>query len=200
MYLENCPFHPCFPVLFNISFVEASDDFFFISQILLLCLPFHFWLSQLGHCPVGFHWDKSSQVRAWTTEANSFWDRKKPRSFWDRHGFRHQTSGQLHARGEVFTLPGRVLPEHLREPSWFQDSSKTSLCRWECGLQKLTASGTGRRNTDSGTGPVLGLHLLPEGRSESQIFVYLPCKRRACLQRGLWPLKLRRELVSQVCW
>ena len=191
MYLENCPFHPSFPVLFSISFCRSIWWFFFISQILLLCLPFHFWLSQLGHCPVGFHWDKSSQVRAWTTDSNSFWDRKKPRSFWDRHGFRHQTSGQLHARGEVFALPGRVLPEHLREPSWFQDSSKTSLCRWECGLQKLTASGTG---------PVSGLHLLPAGRFELQISVHLPFTRRPCMQRVLWPLKFRRDLVSQVCW
>jgi hypothetical protein len=28
--------------------------------------------------------------------------------------------------------------------------------------------------------------------------VHLHCKRRACLQRVHWPLKLRRELVSQV--
>jgi hypothetical protein len=30
--------------------------------------------------------------------------------------------------------------------------------------------------------------------------VHLPCKRRACLQRVLWTLKLRRELHSQICW
>ena len=95
------------------------------------------------------------------------------------------------ARGEESILPGRTLPEHLREPSWFLDPTETSLNRWECGLQKLT---------DSGTGPVSGLHLLPGGKSECQISVHLPCKRRACLQRVLWPLKLRRELVSQICW
>jgi hypothetical protein len=62
------------------------------------------------------------------------------------------------------------------EAIWVPDPSKTSLCRWECGLQKLTASGTG---------PVSGLHLLPGGRSERQISVHLPCKIRACLQRVL---------------
>jgi hypothetical protein len=79
------------------------------------------------------------------------------------------------------------------EPSWFQDPSKTSLCRWECGLQKLTASVTGQSNTASETGSVSGLHLLPGARSERQISVHLPCENRPCLQSVLWPLKLRGE-------
>jgi hypothetical protein len=108
--------------------------------------------------------------------------------------------GTFPAKGEVSALPRRALLEHLGEPSWFPDPSKTSLRRWEYGLQKLKASGTGRSNTASGAGPVLGLHLLPGGRSECQISVHLHCKRRACQQRVLWPLKLRRDLVSQVCW
>jgi hypothetical protein len=110
-------------------------------------------------------------------------------------GSRHP--GTFPARGEVSALPRRALQEHLGEPSWFPDPSKTSLCRWECGLQKLTASVTGQSNTDSGTGPVLGLHLLPGGKTECQISLHLPWKRISCLQRVLWPLKLRRELV---CW
>ena len=92
-----------------------------------------------------------------------------------------------------------VLPEHLQETSWFPGFKKTSLHRSECGLQKLTASGTGQSDTTSGTGPVSGLHLLTGGRSKRKISVHLPCKRRVCLQRVLWPLKLRRELVSQFC-
>jgi hypothetical protein len=36
-------------------------------------------------------------------------------------------------------------------------------------------------------------------RRQVQIPVHLPCKTRACLQRVLRPLKLRRELVFQVC-
>jgi hypothetical protein len=46
---------------------------------------------------------------------------------------------------------------------------------------------------------VSGTQLLPGGRFEQQISGYLPCKKRACLQRILCPLKLRRELASQVC-
>jgi hypothetical protein len=94
-------------------------------------------------------------------------------------------------RGEVSAQPGRELSEHLWETSWFPDSTKTSLHRWECGQQKLTASGTGT---------VSGLHLLPGVKSKHQMSVHLPWKRRACLQRVLWQLKLRRELVFQVCW
>jgi hypothetical protein len=57
-----------------------------------------------------------------------------------------------------------------------------------------------RGNTSSGAGPVSGLHLQPGGMSERQTSVYLPCRRRACLQRVLWPLRLRRQLDSQDCW
>jgi hypothetical protein len=35
----------------------------------------------------------------------------------------------LALRGEVSTPPGRALPEHLGEPSWFPDPSETSLRR-----------------------------------------------------------------------
>ena len=74
---------------------------------------------------------------------------------------------------------------------------------WSWISQRLVCAGESadyRRYTGSGTGPVLGLYLRPGGRTECQISVHLPCKSRACLQRVLWPLKLRRELVSQVCW
>jgi hypothetical protein len=46
---------------------------------------------------------------------------------------------------------------------------------------------------------VSGSQRLPGGRFEHQISGHLPCKKRACLQRVIWTLKLRRELVSQVC-
>jgi hypothetical protein len=46
---------------------------------------------------------------------------------------------------------------------------------------------------------VSGTQLLPGVRFEHQIYGYLPCKKRACLQRILCPFKLRRELPSQVC-
>jgi hypothetical protein len=43
----------------------------------------------------GFCQDWSVQVRVWTAEANSFWDRQKSQSFWRRPCFRCQTSGLL---------------------------------------------------------------------------------------------------------
>jgi hypothetical protein len=54
--------------------------------------------------------------------------------------------------------------------------------------QRLVCTGESvdyRSYTASGTGPVSGLHLQPGGRSERQISVHLPCKRRDCLQRVL---------------
>jgi hypothetical protein len=45
-----------------------------------------------------------------------------------------------------------------------------------------------------------GLHPQPGGRAEHQTSVHLPCQRRACLLRVLWPLGLRRELDSKECW
>jgi hypothetical protein len=35
------------------------------------------------------------KVRVWTAEANSFFDRQKPQSFWGRSLFRLQTSGHF---------------------------------------------------------------------------------------------------------
>ena len=104
-------------------------------------------------------------------------------------GSRHP--GTFPARWQVSSPPRRTLPEHLGKPSWILDPSKTNLCKWECRLKKVTSSGTG---------PVSGLHLLPGGRTKCQISVHLPCKRKACLRTVLRPLKLRRDLVSHVCW
>jgi hypothetical protein len=42
-------------------------------------------------------------------------------------GSRHP--GTFPARGEVSALPGRALPEYLREPSWSLDPTETSLHR-----------------------------------------------------------------------
>ena len=44
---------------------------------------------------------------------------------------------------------------------------------------------------------VSGTQLLPGVWFEHQISGYLPCKKRACLQRILCPLKLRRVLPSR---
>jgi hypothetical protein len=50
-------------------------------------------------------------------------------------GSRHP--GTFPARGEVSTPPRKALLEHLGEPSLVRGHSETSLCKWECGLQKL---------------------------------------------------------------
>jgi hypothetical protein len=47
----------------------------------------------------GLHGKKSAQVRVCTTEANSFWDRQEPQSFWNRSCFGPSSS----ARREVLT-------------------------------------------------------------------------------------------------
>jgi hypothetical protein len=65
-------------------------------------------------------------------------------------------------------------PEQVREPSCVHVPWRP-VCAGEHADR--------RGNTSSGKGPVSGLHLQPGGRSECQIFVHLPCKRRACLQR-----------------
>jgi hypothetical protein len=112
-------------------------------------------------------------------------------SFWGRPHFGLQTSRHLPCQRRDVHLAQEGIARPPGEPSWFLDPSKTSLHRWEYGLQKLT---------DSVTGPVSGLHLLPGGRSKCQMSVHLLCKRRDCLKRVLCPLKLRRDIVSQVCW
>ena len=68
--------------------------------------------------------DWSAQVRVWTEEVDSFWDRKRPHSFWGRPHFGLQTSGHLpyqrrgfHPAWEEFAgVPGGALsgPASLR--------------------------------------------------------------------------------------
>jgi hypothetical protein len=126
----------------------------------------------------------SSQLQQRVTWARSL--RTPPRSledsFWGIPRFGLQTSRHLLWQRTV-VLSAWALLKHLGKPSWFSDPFETSLRRWECGLQKLIASGTG---------PVSGLQLLPGGMSQCQISVHLPYKRRACLQRVIRPLKLSK--------
>ena len=44
--------------------------------------------------------------------------------------------GTFPARGEVSAWTRRALPEHLGEPTLVHVLSETSLCRWQCRLQK----------------------------------------------------------------
>jgi hypothetical protein len=103
----------------------------------------------------------SAQVRVCTAEADSFWDRQKPQTFWGRPCYGLQTPGHLPCQRR-----------HLG--SWIP-------LRLPCAGESVDY----RSYTDSGTSPVSGLHLLPGGSSKCQIFVHLPCKRRTCLPRVL---------------
>jgi hypothetical protein len=122
-------------------------------------------------------------------------------SFWDKPCFQLQTSGHLYCQRRG-VCPAQV---GLLKSIWGTHLGSRFLQWVVCAgesedYRSYTASGTGRSDTASGTGPVLGLHLQPRGRSECQIPVHLTCKRRAFLQRVLWSQKLRRELHSQFCW
>jgi hypothetical protein len=115
---------------------------------------------------------------------------QKQHCFWDRPCFRLQTSRHL------FCSWRGVLPGGFFRRRWESHLGSHVPQRAVCAGERADCRG----NTSSGTGPISGLDLQPGGRSEHQISVHLPCKRRAGLQRVLWPLKLRRELDSQDCW
>jgi hypothetical protein len=53
------------------------------------------WASVGDILVLGLHRDYSAQVWVWTTEANRFWDRQEPQSFWGSPLFWFQTSGHL---------------------------------------------------------------------------------------------------------
>ena len=137
----------------------------------------------------------ASRLQKW----HSFWDRQKQHSFWDRPRFGLQTSRQLPCQRRG------VLPGGLCQSTWGSHLGslipQTLVCTGEnVDYWSYTASGTGRSYTTSGTAPISGFHLQPGSWSEQQISVNLPCKKRACLERVLGPLRLRKELDTQVCW
>jgi hypothetical protein len=76
-------------------------------------------------------------VRVWTTEATQLLGQAEATQLLGRPHFAFQTSGTFPARVEVSAWLRGAGPEHWREPSLVQDLSETSLCRWECQLQKL---------------------------------------------------------------
>jgi hypothetical protein len=52
----------------------------------------------------------SAQTRVWTTEANSFWDRREPQSFCGSAIFGLQTSGHLSGQRSGVCPAGEALP------------------------------------------------------------------------------------------
>jgi hypothetical protein len=84
----------------------------------------------------GLRGGQSAQVRVWTTEASSFWDRREPQSFWGGTVFVLQTSGHLPGQRTCVCPSWEDFASGSGEPSWFQDSREGSLHRRECGLLK----------------------------------------------------------------
>jgi hypothetical protein len=156
---------------------------------------------QILLCPFpGLHSGKSAQVRVWTTEASSFWDRREPQSFWGRAIFGARQPVTFLARGQESTQPGKPLPQDPQKPSWFQDSWESSLHRWECGLLKQ------RLLWQAKATQLLGKILFWAfifGQEE----VKMPDNCAPSLKEESLPAETalttetqRRELLSQVCW
>ena len=141
------------------------------------------------------------QVRVWTTEATQLLGHAEATQLLGHSPFRAPDIRAPSLPEERYwLLPGGLCLSTWGSHLWSWISQRLVCAGESADYRSYTASGTGRSYTASGIGPVSGLYLLLGGRSECQISVHLPCKRRACLQRVLWPLKLRRELDSQVCW
>jgi hypothetical protein len=122
------------------------------------------------------------------------------------------------ARG-LHSPPQRCLHTHVTDALWkiikrLRDSTEGRLHGWRCGIQRPAVSGTGESHRASEATPssapdnrppswpkqhtfwersCFGPSSSARRRSKHQITVHLPWKRRACLQRLLWPLKLRGE-------
>jgi hypothetical protein len=72
----------------------------------------------------GLSGGQSAQVRVWTTEASSFWDRREPQSFWVSAVFRLHTSGHL---------PGQRTGVH---PAWEAFASGSAEAILVSGLRR----------------------------------------------------------------
>jgi hypothetical protein len=120
------------------------------------------------------------------------------------HHLGHKILGVL---GQALVLPGSWdhWDQSTQESTWTTEATKlngqhpfgtSSSARrqswdkdpWVPLWQKRVCLQGGLLSQDSGDG------------SKLQISVHLPCKKRACLQRVLWPLGLKKELDSQECW
>jgi hypothetical protein len=120
----------------------------------------------------------TEQVRVWTTEATQLLEQAEAT----------QLLGQ-----SLFRTPDILAPS-LPKERYPPGPERRGLCQstwgshhWSRISQRLVCVGESadyRSYIASGTGPISSLHLLPGGRSERQISVHLPCKRRRpCLQR-----------------
>jgi hypothetical protein len=111
---------------------------------------------------------------------------------------------------EAAPLPGTLTCQRSEDPripgAWSHQILKVPKAAWLPGAQTypdlmIAGSQHPHRTLHGILRPLVsGTQLLPGGRFEQQISGHLPWKKRTCLQRILWPLKLRRELVSKVYW
>jgi hypothetical protein len=135
--------------------------------------------------------DQSAQLRVQTAEATQLLGQAEVTQLLGQTSFwAPDIWASFLARGEVTAWEGSDCQRRY-ESHFVSPVPQRSVCAGdhaEC-----------RGNTSSGTGPVSGIHLQLGGRSERQIFVHLPCKRRACLQRVFCPLTVRNKLDSQDC-
>jgi hypothetical protein len=63
-------------------------------------------------------------VRGYTTEADSFWDRRSHRAAKAAPFSGHRHPATIPTRGQVSTWLGSPLPKEQRAPSWFRDSTE----------------------------------------------------------------------------
>jgi hypothetical protein len=151
--------------------------------IFCFLLNFSFSGRFLPHVLWGPPWFRDSaagglRVRVWNTEASRFWNRREPQSLWGSAIFGSRQPTTFLVRAQVSTQPGRLLPHIPRGPPWFRDS----------------ASGSLQAKATQLLGKILFWAFI-FGQEEVQTpdNCAPPWKRRACLQRLLWPLKLREE-------
>jgi hypothetical protein len=143
------------------------------------------WASAANILVPGLRWEFSAQVRVWTTEANSFWNRWEPQSFWGSSIFGPQISGHL---------PGQRIDVHPARVGFAWTSAADIVVPgllWVYSAQVRVWTTEANSFWDKSC---FGPSSSARREAEYQISVHLPCKKGTCLQRVLWPLKLRGEI------
>jgi hypothetical protein len=95
-------------------------------------------------------------------------------------------------RAQVSAQPERLLPHVPRGPPWFQDSRESSLHRWECRLLKQRLLWQAKATQLLGK-ILFWAFIFSQEEVQTPDNCAPPWKRRPCLQRLLWQLKLREE-------
>ena len=104
--------------------------------------------------------------------------------------YRQPTTFLVRAQGSA--QPERLLPHVPRGPPWFQDSRESSLHRWECRLLKQRLLWQAKATQLLGK-ILFWAFIFSQEEVQTPDNCAPPWKRRPCLQRLLWLLKLREE-------